>query len=373
MAINFPNNPTLNQTVTVGTDTWYWNGTSWEVQPVSSPSFTNLSVSGTISGTLAGNVTGNVTGTVSDISNHSLEDLGNISSTAPTNGQVLSYNLSNTEWEPVTLTSTFTGGTVPNPINIISTAVSSSSSTGALVVAGGAGIAGNLNIDGDVSLNNSFLDLRNDSALRFYDATASNFISIKAPTDATENVTYILPTADGDAGQVLQTNGSGVLTWATVSGGAGGATPPGGSNTQVQFNNAGVFGGTSALTYNSGTQTLTAPNVSITGNTTSTGTIVTSNSTQSTSSTTGSIRTSGGIGVAGQINVAGSTNKFTGNTESTSTTTGTLVVTGGVGVSGSMYVGSTVTSSITPTNSDHLANKAYVDANVLAFSMAFGV
>lgn len=44
MAINFPNNPTLNQTLTSGSNSWVWNGSSWEVKPVTSPSFTNISV-----------------------------------------------------------------------------------------------------------------------------------------------------------------------------------------------------------------------------------------------------------------------------------------------------------------------------------------
>ena len=45
MAINFPNNPTLNQTFTSGSNSWIWNGTSWEVKPVTSPSFTNVTTS----------------------------------------------------------------------------------------------------------------------------------------------------------------------------------------------------------------------------------------------------------------------------------------------------------------------------------------
>jgi hypothetical protein len=45
MAINFPNNPVLNQTLTSGSNSWVWNGSSWEVKPVASPSFTNISVS----------------------------------------------------------------------------------------------------------------------------------------------------------------------------------------------------------------------------------------------------------------------------------------------------------------------------------------
>ena len=32
MALNFPLSPTLNQTYTVGTKTWKWNGSAWDVQ-----------------------------------------------------------------------------------------------------------------------------------------------------------------------------------------------------------------------------------------------------------------------------------------------------------------------------------------------------
>ena len=66
MAINFPNSPTLNQTFTNGSDTWIWNGSSWTIAPVSSPTFTGITAgtvaATTITGALTGNVTGNVTG-----------------------------------------------------------------------------------------------------------------------------------------------------------------------------------------------------------------------------------------------------------------------------------------------------------------------
>jgi len=58
MAINFPSSPAVNDTLAVGADTWKWNGTTWEVQPVVSPSFSDITASGTITGTLVGNVTG---------------------------------------------------------------------------------------------------------------------------------------------------------------------------------------------------------------------------------------------------------------------------------------------------------------------------
>jgi len=33
MALNFPNNPALNDTFVVGTDTWSWSGIAWQVRP----------------------------------------------------------------------------------------------------------------------------------------------------------------------------------------------------------------------------------------------------------------------------------------------------------------------------------------------------
>ena len=46
----------------------------------------------------------------------------------------------------------------------------------------------------------------------------SNYIALKAPDTIASNLTLTLPSADGTAGQVLQTNGSGVLSFATVGG-----------------------------------------------------------------------------------------------------------------------------------------------------------
>jgi len=53
----------------------------------------------------------------------------------------------------------------------------------------------------------------------------------------------------GENGYFLQTDGEGGLTWAPASGGNGGNGSPGGANSQVQFNNAGTFGGDAGFTY----------------------------------------------------------------------------------------------------------------------------
>lgn len=53
----------------------------------------------------------------------------------------------------------------------------------------------------------------------------------------------------GINGYVLQTDGTGILSW-TAQTGSGGSGNPGGANTQIQYNDAGVFGGDAGFTFN---------------------------------------------------------------------------------------------------------------------------
>jgi hypothetical protein len=55
-------------------------------------------------------------------------------------------------------------------------------------------------------------------ALRFADADASNYVAFKSSATVSSNITWTLPAADGTNGQVLSTNGSGTLSWATSAG-----------------------------------------------------------------------------------------------------------------------------------------------------------
>jgi hypothetical protein len=72
-------------------------------------------------------------------------------------------------------------------------------------------------LTGDVTLDNQF-------DLRFREATANgtNYVGFQAPATVASDVLWTLPAADGTAAQVLSTNGSGTLSWATATG--GGAT-----------------------------------------------------------------------------------------------------------------------------------------------------
>ena len=95
-----------------------------------------------------------------------------------------------------------------------------------------AGAATTLNIGGATSAitslsagSGSVVNLgggANAAELRFLEPSGSgtNYTALKAQAQAA-NVTYTLPAADGSNGQVLATNGSGVLSWA--AGGSGGS------------------------------------------------------------------------------------------------------------------------------------------------------
>ena len=72
----------------------------------------------------------------------------------------------------------------------------------------------------DINSQLSQINLVNQNEARFEDATGGQYVGIKSPTTVSSSYTLTLPTATGTANQVLQTDGSGNLSFATVSGGA---------------------------------------------------------------------------------------------------------------------------------------------------------
>jgi hypothetical protein len=202
--------------------------------------------------------------------------------------------------------------------------------------------------------------------VRFFEDTddGSNYIGLKAGTVGT-SLTYTLPITDGTAGDALITNGSGTLSFTTISGGgsstlealsdttitnpanteiltyssgkwinsaAPGGTP-GGSTTYVQFNDTGsTFGGDAGFTYNKTTDVVTAGSFATTAAGTPT---LSSNTGVEISATSGSITATtitGGMvlprltttqrdaistNVDGMVVYNTSTNKFQGRANST--------------------------------------------------------
>ena len=97
-----------------------------------------------------------------------------------------------------------------------------------------------------------------DPILKVYNANNSAEVFKVQGSTIRLNDAYNMPTADGTANQILKTDGSGTLSFADNS------ATPGGANTQIQFNDDGEFGGHANLSFDSGTETLTTSNLTVT-------------------------------------------------------------------------------------------------------------
>lgn len=139
--------------------------------------------------------------------------------------------------------------------------------------------------------------------LQFYDSDLTNYVALRANSSIGTNNIYTLPASVGSANQVLSISSvagnDATLTWTTVS--AGGS--PGGSDTQVQFNDGGsTFGGDAGLTYNKTTDTLTVTgDVAVNGGdlTTTAGTATIFNSNATTLSIGGATSSTINVGATG--------------------------------------------------------------------------
>lgn len=79
-----------------------------------------------------------------------------------------------------------------------------------------AGVAGVLSDSSNLTFDGSNLQIGSQGDLRFGDSDNSNWVAFQAPATVTSNVTWTLPSTDGTSGQVLQTNGSGALSFVTA-------------------------------------------------------------------------------------------------------------------------------------------------------------
>ncbi len=87
-------------------------------------------------------------------------------------------------------------------------------------------------------------------------SNATGIVDFTTTANVTLGAVANLHISGGTSGYVLQTDGSGTLSWVAQSGGGGGGSP-GGLDTYVQFNDGGTtFGGNAQLTYNKTTNLL---------------------------------------------------------------------------------------------------------------------
>jgi len=120
--------------------------------------------------------------------------------------------------------------------------------------------AGNLNLSANFNVGNgsitnkltigSNLTVNSNAILR----VAGNLNTAGSPNINLGTIANI-HISGGVNGYVLATDGTGNLSWIAGGGGGGNGTP-GGSNTQVQYNKSGDFGGSAFFTFNDFTNTL---------------------------------------------------------------------------------------------------------------------
>ena len=110
--------------------------------------------------------------------------------------------------------SVFSDGT--NVVDVSLSSPPGGSNTQVQFNSGGTAFGGSANFTWD----GSNVQIGSQGDLRLGDSDNSNYVALHAPTTITSNYTLTLPATTGSANQVIQTDGSGNLSFATVSGGA---------------------------------------------------------------------------------------------------------------------------------------------------------
>ncbi|MCX6111496.1 MAG: tail fiber domain-containing protein [Proteobacteria bacterium] len=118
---------------------------------------------------------------------------------------------------------TLTNKTLTSPI------VTAGTINGASLIAGSSSINTTGTITAGAIATNAGLTIRGNgtaaNVLTLNNGGNTSALNFKAPDALAASVTWVLPTADGSAGQLLSTNGAGSFSWTTgVGGGTGGAS-----------------------------------------------------------------------------------------------------------------------------------------------------
>jgi hypothetical protein len=133
-----------------------------------------------------------------------------------------------------------------NALDVATTIQTQNLSANGNIGADGLAVTGNSIFNGPVTIS-SIGNLSSFSNVNF---TSSPNVSMTVSN---------LHISGGLNGYVLSTDGNGNLAW-VVQGGGGGGGSPGGANTQIQFNDAGSFGGSPYMTFNKTTNKATFAN-----------------------------------------------------------------------------------------------------------------
>jgi len=185
--------------------------------------------------------------------------LTDVSSTAPSTGQVLKWDGS--EWAPAADSAGSSLGADAITTGMIAENVVTTREIAANTVAVG-DLATDISIDFLADVDTTTVAPTDGQALVWDNAN-----SIWEPGTISSGSSYAdsdvdthLNVSGASSGQILSWNGTDYAWVADQTGGGGGGTP-GGSDTQVQYNNSGAFGAEADFTYNASTNTLTVVNL----------------------------------------------------------------------------------------------------------------
>ena len=242
-------------------------------------------------------------------------------------------------------------------VNITDTTTSTSVSTGALKVAGGISTQENLNVGGDVSVIDTTAGSAAGPEVNLFrditgaDANYLGQIKFKGKNDNNNEKNYAKIT--GKISDASNTTEDGLIEFATIKGGSQSIRARLTSTNLKLLNDAGIeVDGTADIT----------------------------NTTGSTSTTTGALKVAGGISTQERLNVGGVTKIWNSN-DTSSTTTGAVQIVGGLGVAknihakhvnfedaevDSLTVTDTTASSSTTTGAAKIAGGLGVVGNVYA-------
>jgi hypothetical protein len=225
------------------------------------------------------------------------------------------------------------GATFGGILTVSDTAQSTNSTTGAMVVTGGMGIGENLNLAGDLLVDN-------------------NANVIGSFTIGTGTSSYDFPTTIGSIGQVLTVSSSGGLLFENSSSSATVVNAPivfGADNRLVKSDGVTRDVQVTGITL-SDTDDISGINtINIISDSTIGGSLALTSTTSSTDTTSGSLIVTGGIGISENLNVGGDLTTggiitVSNTTASTSTGTGGIVIEGGVGIGGDVNIGGTLSA-----------------------------
>lgn len=208
------------------------SGLSLAASAISSGTFSTARIPGLGSSKITSGTFADARISSSSVTQHAgdidLADLGDVNNTTPTDGQVLTWDNANSYWKPaasadlsntdVTLAANRSIDlnnkffTIQDGSNV---KLQYNPSTDVFSFSNGLNVNGDLVVTASSGMQSSQIKLREPAM------GGSSGIIIKAPsTNLASDLTFVMPDADGTSGQVLQTDGSGNLSFVTVSGGS---------------------------------------------------------------------------------------------------------------------------------------------------------